>query len=151
MNYKNAKYNENGTIDCEIEHPDYGWIPTTASLNDSETAELFNRAKSTASEYIPPPPPTATELLNEFKRLATIAVQNHLDNTAKSYGYDDINATAKYLRPSSQFYNECVALGDWCDSVWAHCFQLMTDVESGVITQPTIDEIISGLPLYSGV
>ncbi len=36
MKYRNAKYNEFGTIDCEIEHPDFGWIPFTADHNDVE-------------------------------------------------------------------------------------------------------------------
>ena len=36
MNYRNPIYNENDTIDCEIEHPEYGWIPFTADPNDVE-------------------------------------------------------------------------------------------------------------------
>ena len=28
MNYRNAKYiNDNGWVDCEIQHPEPGWIP----------------------------------------------------------------------------------------------------------------------------
>lgn len=34
MNYRNAKFNMHGTIDVEIEHPKYGWIPFTADPND---------------------------------------------------------------------------------------------------------------------
>ena len=33
---RNPKYNENGTIDLEINHPTLGWIPFTADKNDSE-------------------------------------------------------------------------------------------------------------------
>lgn len=36
MKYRNAKRNIYGTIDVEIEHPKYGWIPFTASPNDPE-------------------------------------------------------------------------------------------------------------------
>jgi hypothetical protein len=36
MKIRNAKYNQFGTIDCEIEHPVYGWIPFTASPDDVE-------------------------------------------------------------------------------------------------------------------
>ena len=35
MEYRNPKYNSNGTIDCEINHPEYGWIPFTAHLEDT--------------------------------------------------------------------------------------------------------------------
>lgn len=34
MNYRNAKRLADGRIDCEIEHPMYGWIPFTSASND---------------------------------------------------------------------------------------------------------------------
>lgn len=36
MNIRKPKYNQRGTIDCEVQHPDYGWIPFTASPDDVE-------------------------------------------------------------------------------------------------------------------
>lgn len=33
---RNARFNENGTIDCDINHPRFGWIPFTADPNDVE-------------------------------------------------------------------------------------------------------------------
>ena len=36
MEYRNAVLNDNGTIDCEINHPDLGWIPFTADPDDPE-------------------------------------------------------------------------------------------------------------------
>lgn len=36
IEYRGPKYNENGTIDCEINHPEFGWIPFTADQNDVE-------------------------------------------------------------------------------------------------------------------
>lgn len=35
MNFRNPVYNSSGTIDCEIPHPEFGWIPFTASPDDS--------------------------------------------------------------------------------------------------------------------
>ena len=57
MKFRNAKYNAFGTIDCEIEHPKYGWIPFTADPNDVEPigADVFNAAKATAAAYVAPP------------------------------------------------------------------------------------------------
>ena len=57
MNYRNATYNARGTIDCEIEHPDYGWIPFTASPTDVETLgrEIFAAAQASAAPYVAPP------------------------------------------------------------------------------------------------
>jgi len=46
MNYRNAKHILNNRIDCEIEHPFFGWIPFTCDPNDLSakfnTAELYN-------------------------------------------------------------------------------------------------------------
>lgn len=36
MEIRNAKLLEDGRIDCEIDHPVYGWIPFTAAANDVE-------------------------------------------------------------------------------------------------------------------
>lgn len=36
MNIRNPKYNAVGTVDVEIEHPLYGWIPFTAQPQDTE-------------------------------------------------------------------------------------------------------------------
>lgn len=61
MQVKNLKYNQLGTIDCEIEHPSYGWIPFTASPDDIETLgkEIYNKAisgeYSEIAEYVAPP------------------------------------------------------------------------------------------------
>jgi hypothetical protein len=57
MNYKNASYNKFGSIDCEIEHPVFGWIPFTASPNDVEETgrEVFAEAQATAAAYVEPP------------------------------------------------------------------------------------------------
>lgn len=61
MNYRNPIYCENGWIDCEIDHPEYGWIPFTCDPNDTgalfDTAALFEEMKPYAAPYVPPPPP----------------------------------------------------------------------------------------------
>ena len=35
MNIRNAKYTKAGTIECEFEHPEFGWIPFHARPDDS--------------------------------------------------------------------------------------------------------------------
>ncbi len=48
MEIKNPKYNKDGTIDLDMNHPIYGWIPFTASPNDPEEygKAIFYLAKS---------------------------------------------------------------------------------------------------------
>lgn len=61
MNYRNAKYiNANGWIDCEIEHPEYGWIPYT--LDPADTDMTINNddllaamaSNGDVAAYVPP-------------------------------------------------------------------------------------------------
>lgn len=61
MKVKNLSYNSVGTVDLEIEHPEYGWIPFTASPDDSEDNGRNIYAKAIAgdfgaiSPYVSPP------------------------------------------------------------------------------------------------
>ena len=51
MQVRNAVFNSNGTIDCEIEHPVYGWIPFTASNDDPEEFGRTLYAESISGKY----------------------------------------------------------------------------------------------------
>ena len=69
MDYRNAHYNQYGTVDLEINHPDYGWIPFTASPNDPDESgrELYAQvvAAGNIAPFDPstaPPPPRPTVL-----------------------------------------------------------------------------------------
>lgn len=59
LNVRNPKYNQHGTIDCEVEHPEYGWIPFTASPEDTvgQGKEIYDKALletyGVVAEYTP--------------------------------------------------------------------------------------------------
>lgn len=40
MEYRNAKYITDTDIDCEIQHPDFGWIPYSISDNETEPSSI---------------------------------------------------------------------------------------------------------------
>lgn len=73
MKYRNAKANADGSFNCEIEHPGYGWIPFTARREDK--GALFDvgglidaiEADPSATPYTPP---TAEEVAAEEARRA---------------------------------------------------------------------------------
>ena len=73
MKIRNSTYNHANTIDCEIEHPVYGWIPFTASPNDEEPhgREIYAIALALGpKQYVPPPAPpepTAEELAKQAR------------------------------------------------------------------------------------
>lgn len=51
MEFKNHQYNEFGTIDAEVKHPEFGWIPCTFWPDDPPTATMFHAASATATPY----------------------------------------------------------------------------------------------------
>jgi hypothetical protein len=71
MKYRNAQMLKNGWIDCEIDHPEYGWIPFTCDPDDTgaqfDTAALFAEMQPNAAPYVPPPPPSVDELAAEVR------------------------------------------------------------------------------------
>jgi hypothetical protein len=75
MNVRNAKYNAYGTIDCEIDHPVYGWIPFTASSDDVEPlgVAVFQAAQGIAEAFAPPPDPSEAEVLAAWRSTATVS------------------------------------------------------------------------------
>lgn len=61
--YRNPRYNHTGTIDCEINHPQWGWSLYTASPNDVEETgrKLYEKIINDGveiAEYVPPEPPS---------------------------------------------------------------------------------------------
>lgn len=81
-----AKYNADGSIDLEYNHPQYGLIPFTASPDDVEELgrELYQRALNGEFGGIEPhTPPSATEQAiahnNEMTRLRQLAYQRESD------------------------------------------------------------------------
>jgi len=59
MNIRNAVYNRFGTIDCEVLHPQFNWIPFTASPDDEEKVgrDIYDEAlKLNPAPYVAPPP-----------------------------------------------------------------------------------------------
>lgn len=80
MKWANA---EQTVINCEINHPDYGWIPFTASPSDPEEhgrnihAACLAGEHGTVAAYEPPPPPPVVipaEVTMRQARLALLGI-----------------------------------------------------------------------------
>jgi hypothetical protein len=61
MNYRNARYvNDTGWINCELDHPEFGWIPYTLNPADTDMTIDNNVLLAVMAEngdvaaYIPP-------------------------------------------------------------------------------------------------
>jgi hypothetical protein len=53
MLINNPKFNKDGSIDCEIEHPELGWVPFTARSNDPEKHGKFIFEQALAKDPTP--------------------------------------------------------------------------------------------------
>jgi len=58
-NVRNPAYAENGDIDLEFDHPDFGWIPYTINVDDPDSTINNDALKSVVDkigikEYIAP-------------------------------------------------------------------------------------------------
>jgi len=89
MNYRNAKYiNNNGWIDCEIQHPVYGWGPYT--LNPADTDMTVNNddllaamaANGDVAPYVPPTQAEIDEALSAQLRMDRDALLSKVDAIA---------------------------------------------------------------------
>lgn len=56
MDFRSPVFNGFGTIDVEVDHPVFGWIPLTASEDDPETAAIYAAALAAGpAPYVAPP------------------------------------------------------------------------------------------------
>lgn len=81
-------------------------------------------------------------------------IQSHIDNKAweigqyGNHGMGDINSCSKYLGYDNPFRAECESLVAWCSACWIVALQILEDVELGIRPEPTLEEVISELPIY---
>lgn len=78
MNIRNPHYNEFGTIDCEVFYDEIGWIPFTASINDTVGEapniyqDIMDGKVGEIGPYVPPTPIEKT--FEEQKKEKLIAI-----------------------------------------------------------------------------
>lgn len=90
-------------------------------------------------------PPPATFQERSAGLLA--AVDEHLNSAARSRGYDSIlSAALRAALPLSPFHAEGLAFGNWMDSVYAKCYEVLAAVKGGEVDEPTFDELLTMLP-----
>lgn len=97
-----------------------------------------------AQDTPPPPAPTAAQI----RAALTDAVYAHMNAAAQARGYDDIKAAVTYAEEPAVpiFQAEGRALRAWRSLVWAHCYQVLADVQAGTRAIPTAAQLIAELP-----
>lgn len=123
-------------------------IPFSATSSDVEGhgRDLFNRAVAGEFGLIAPyvaPVLNPEQIIAEF----TAAIQQHLDNFARTRNYDNTLSACTYATSTvPKFAIE----GQYCvkarDETWNTCYAILSDVKDGVRPMPSLDEIMSELP-----
>lgn len=78
MKIRNPVFTSDNRIDCEVEHPSFGWVPFTADIDDIEPhgREIYHSAMALGpSEYIAPSLPAPTRAEQEFRRQTTYTAE----------------------------------------------------------------------------
>jgi len=55
MEWRDPEFTADGRINCHVDHPEYGWVPLTASPDDPETCGLFAAMQDSAAPFVPKP------------------------------------------------------------------------------------------------
>lgn len=75
MDVRNPVHNGDGSIDCEIEHPIYGWIPYTCrdGSGEAQMQDIWNRLQEMdIAPYVPPAVTEAQVRAEAQRRLEAI-------------------------------------------------------------------------------
>jgi hypothetical protein len=77
-------------------------------------------------------------------------IQNVMDIKAKEYGYDNIFTAVTYAEEPiiPKFQIEGTAFREWRSLVWATCYSILDDYQNGEIQEPSVEDIISQLPVF---
>ena len=77
---------------------------------------------------------------------ASNAIQQMLDASSATRGYDSIISECSYASSTSTFGEEAQLTVNWRDSVWTYVFQAQADIKAGDRTEPTLSELLDELP-----
>lgn len=93
--------------------------------------------------WSPPPAPPV-----DMAAAVTIAVQQRLDEFARTRGYDGILSAATYATSSVPTF---AAEGQYAvsarDAHWSKCYEIMAEVEAGTRPMPaSVDEVLAEMP-----
>jgi hypothetical protein len=151
-------------INCQIEHPEYGWIPFTASADDPEQHGRDIHAAILAGDHGPigayVPPPVATP--DQIQAAIVAATSRRLTDFAATRGYSSLDATSKYKEITdaeiaslpaadqplvTKFRTECRYVALATAQTWAVLYRGLAEVQAGTRPMPTgYDDIKDELP-----
>lgn len=121
-------------------------LPITRDMAEWQEYRAWLKAGNVPEPMPPapePPPLSAEEIIARL----TAAIQKHLDDTARTRGYDGILSACSYATDiNPPFAAEAQACVNWRSAVWSFSYGYMAEVQLGQHPIPTAEELISMLP-----
>ncbi len=110
-----------------------------ALLEGQSQGKIISADENGYPILIDPPPPTTEKIVAGF----VTAIQKHLDDFAKTRGYDGIMSACTYATSTvAKFKTE----GQYCvqvrDATWSMAYDLLDQVQTGEIDVPTEEEVL---------
>lgn len=137
-----------GHINVEYNHPQFGWIPYTASPDDDQEVSRLIFAACEAGDagevaaYVAP-----ERTPDDIRAELTAVVQAHLDAVAAERGYDSMLSLCSYATSTvPRFAAEGQAGVAHRDAVWMACHAVEDAVLAGERAVPTGAELVAELP-----
>jgi hypothetical protein len=126
-------------------------MPTTASriIVNAKTGQSY-------TETYEIPDPTPEELAaakvketEEIVKRLTNAVQAHMEDVARSKGYDNLMSACSYAAVANAFQAESQKFIEWRANCWMVCHHVLAEAEAGNIAVPSEQELVAMLPVFS--
>lgn len=118
-----------------------------AALLEGQSQGKRIQADANGKPVLADPPATTPE---QIIAQHTDGVQQHLDTFARTRNYDGILSAATYATSQvPKFKAEGQYAVEARDSTWAKCYEIMAAVEAGSRPMPTMDELLSELPVLA--
>ena len=117
-----------------------------ALIADQDNGRVIIPGPNGDPELADPSLPTTAELLASI----TADLQDHLEQTAKAYGYDSIYTAVSYADEPAvpKFQLEGKAFRAWRSLFWDSANAIRAAVESGTRPVPTLAELLAELPEF---
>ena len=104
INWRFPRYNALGTIDCEIEHSQFGWIPFTASEDDPEEhgRSIYQTILDSGEQIAPYEPPSPEEILARERATMVVTRRQAKQQLVIKGVYDQIQPAIDAIEDATQ-------------------------------------------------
>lgn len=93
----------------------------------------------------PPYVSTPEEVIAQLEE----GVDAYINQRAAEKGYDSRITVCMRTGYVSPWQQECINFALWMDAIYVYCYQVIADVQGGLRTIPSIEELISEFPILS--